>query len=179
MENRMARSDPRPAEAAALDRIAPHLKAMKKDIMCNAIVAGDRGLIPDEFLGLINTVRRRFTELWKEGQLKPTNRTRLNRRGNQEMVWVVGRDEAGMKPRETKSATIAQLRAEIDRLRSIRFVFLERDVCGELPFAYISARPGLYEVDRNAHGAVSVKLKGGRLLGVKPGEFLDVGPILD
>lgn len=89
--------DARPAELAAALTVAPHLKKMKRDIVLFTQAAGGYGITPDEVQratgGLINTIRRRFTDLWKEGQLRPTDCTRLNARGNLETIWVIGRDE--------------------------------------------------------------------------------------
>lgn len=86
-------ANPRPAEAEALAAIAPHITGIKRRILEQAGAAGDLGVIPDEVDGLINTIRRRFTDLWKGGHLRPTKRTRKNRSGNSETVWILGRDE--------------------------------------------------------------------------------------
>ncbi len=107
----------RPAEVAAAHAIAPHLAKLKEQIFSMVASSGDSGLTPDEFQratgALINTVRRRFTDLWKEGRLRPTDRTRPNARGHMETVWVVGRDEGGIASRETASQKIKRLQRHI------------------------------------------------------------------
>lgn len=178
MDTPHVHADPRPTETAALEKIAPHLKKMKRDIMLAAHAAGDLGITPDEQPGLINTVRRRFTDLWKEGLIKPTGRTRNNANGNPCTVWVIGSDANLSIRQETKDETIKRLRGEIRHLLSVRFVFLPKTVAGEYIYANTVARAGLYEAHRNDLGAVSVKASNGNLLGVKPDEFVDVGPIL-
>ena len=44
--------------------------------------------------GLINTIRRRFTDLWKEGKIRhhPTLLSRKNLAGNDCVSWVIGTD---------------------------------------------------------------------------------------
>lgn len=111
-------SEPRPAEYEAAILIAPHLKKMKRDIMVKAVSAGSRGLIPDEVDGLINTVRRRFTDLWIEGFLKPTESTRPNRRGRSETVWVVGKDDRRFGAKEAKDEKIARLESRVRELEA-------------------------------------------------------------
>lgn len=85
-------------EEAALEKVAPTLTAMKAKIYGDLMRAGDWGLTPDEFTDnhgkLLNTVRRRFTDLWKEGLIRhhPQLTTRTNRGGNECVVWVIGKD---------------------------------------------------------------------------------------
>jgi hypothetical protein len=108
---------PRRSESEALAVVAPHLTAMKREIMIVVTAAGDYGLTPDEHSlatgAIINTVRRRMTDLWKEGQIRPTDRMRKNARGNNETVWVVGRDEKMATTRETKDQKIKRLEAHV------------------------------------------------------------------
>lgn len=113
----LTHSAPRQTEMEALMSVAPHLKRMKRDIMLRVVASGESGLTPDEVPGLINTVRRRFVDLWKEGQIRPTDRTRRNSRGKNETVWVAGRDEVGMATtRETKDQKISRLAHHIRML---------------------------------------------------------------
>ncbi|MBS3927737.1 MAG: hypothetical protein KGZ65_04010 [Sphingomonadales bacterium] len=118
----MVHADPRRAEAEALAKVAPHLKRIKTRIMAWATNAGENGLTPDEFAretgALINTVRRRFVDLWKAGELKPTKMTRPNARGNPETVWVLGHDALGAAVRETKDQKIKRLEARVAELES-------------------------------------------------------------
>lgn len=109
-------AEPRRTEVEALAAVAPHLKRMKRDIMLAAHHYGEHGIIPDEIPGLINTVRRRFTDLWIEGLLKPTCRVRPNRRGKNETVWVAGKDEHRLTPAETKDQKIKRLEARVAEL---------------------------------------------------------------
>lgn len=92
METAPHHEQPRPAELAAAEKVGAHVETLKGQILWRVTNCGDAGLIPDEVPGLINTVRRRFTDLWKEGKIRPTDRTRENRHGNPETVWILGRD---------------------------------------------------------------------------------------
>lgn len=85
-------ADPRQSELFAAKKVKPHVETLKAKILRLMAESGQAGLIPDEVDGLINTIRRRFTELWKDGFIKPTDRMRANTRGNPETVWVLGRD---------------------------------------------------------------------------------------
>lgn len=89
-------AQPRTSEVAAAAAVAGQIVALKTGILAWAKRAGEHGLTPDEYSAetgaLINTVRRRFTDIWKAGQLRPTELTRKNRRGNPETVWVLGED---------------------------------------------------------------------------------------
>jgi hypothetical protein len=179
---------PRQAELEALKAIDPHIRSMKVRILLQVGAAGDHGLTPDEYqrmtLTIINTVRRRFTDLWKDGFIRPTDRVRPNARGNNETVWVLGRDENAVKAHETKDEKIARLEARIRELegqgkqRPQRYVYLPVDVTGDFPFNDIRAVAGLYERHENPQGAVSVMVPDGRMLGVKPGEFVDAGGVV-
>lgn len=59
-----------------------------------------------------------------------------------------------------------------------RYVHLPNAVCGDGPFAETRAEAGLYKADFNAQGAVSIKATNGKMLGVKPGEFTDLGQVV-
>lgn len=51
-------------------------------------------------------------------------------------------------------------------------IYLPRMVHGDWPFAHnLIAEAGVHDAVANQHGAVSVVLRDGKLLGVKPGEF--------
>lgn len=51
-------------------------------------------------------------------------------------------------------------------------IYLHQAVHSDLPFPpFLVANPGIHEAVANKHGAVSVVLEGGELLGVKPDEF--------
>lgn len=178
-DNNLVHADPRPTETAALEKVAPHLKKMKRHIYDAVAASGADGLTPDELpCFLINTCRRRFTDLWKEGLIRPTALTRKNARGNPCTVWVIGSDPNLSIRQATKDETIKLLRGDLRRLLAARYVFLPKTVSGEYIYANTVARPGLYEAHRNEQGAVSVRASNGKLLGVKPDEFVDVGPIV-
>lgn len=113
---------PRPAEIIAAQQVQPHVETLKKGILQLLAAAEAYGRIPDEVDGLINTVRRRFTELWKEGKIRPTELTRLNRRGNPETVWVLGRDDAGMTAARVKPAA---------RIQALEAMVLKLTVAGQ------------------------------------------------
>lgn len=112
----LVHADPKKSEIEAVLKIAPHLKNMKREIMILAIKNGDRGIIPDEVPGLINTIRRRITDLWKEGFLKPSGMFRKNKSGNNETVWIPGRDEKAFEIRETKGQIIKRLENRVKEL---------------------------------------------------------------
>jgi hypothetical protein len=69
----------------------------KAQIVAEIEQAGIYGLTPDEYVemhgGLINTIRRRFTDLWKEGKVKKNDMSRKNAAGNFCSAWVLGKDE--------------------------------------------------------------------------------------
>ena len=79
---------------------------MKLQILGELERAGQlAGLTPDEFAEmhgkLINTVRRRFTDLWKEGKIRhhPKSLTRKNKAGNSCVTWVIGHDPDSFQKR--------------------------------------------------------------------------------
>jgi len=83
--------------------------------------AVESGLTPDEFVlkhgGLINTIRRRFTDLWKEGKIKhhPTLLTRKNLAGNDCITWVLGKD-LNLSTRSTKRSWVGLTDGELSEL---------------------------------------------------------------
>jgi len=87
-----------PTEVQAFQKASLQIASIKSRILVEMKGAGEAGITPDEFVfkhgGLINTIRRRFTDLWKEGQIKhhPTLLTRKNTAGNDCVAWVLGRD---------------------------------------------------------------------------------------
>ena len=114
----LVHSDAKKSEIDALLKVAPHLKKMKREIMILAHKNGERGIIPDEVPGLINTVRRRIVDLWKEGLLKATDRMRKNKRGNNETIWIPGRDEKTFEIKETKNQIIKRLESRVKELEN-------------------------------------------------------------
>ena len=86
-------------EVDAFVKASKRMDSTKLKIIFEIGCAGANGLTPDEFVeihgGLINTVRRRFTDLWKEGKIKhhPILLERKNRAGNNCVTWVIGKDE--------------------------------------------------------------------------------------
>ena len=51
-------------------------------------------------------------------------------------------------------------------------IYLPRMVHGDFPFGHhLVAQPGVHDAVANQHGAVSVVLAEGKLLGVKPDEY--------
>jgi hypothetical protein len=98
------------AEAGALP-IKQHILAL--------LAENPGGVTPDEYClefgGLINTVRRRFTDLWKEGRIRhhPDGLTRRNISDNECVVWVLGED-SGRKP-----SRFVEMQSEIARLRGL------------------------------------------------------------
>ena len=95
-----------PSERAALQVVEPTITPMREQIMRDLQTAGESGLTPDEWAathhGLINTVRRRFTDLWKDGLIRhhPNGAMRKNAAENLCVVWVLGEDKAGRTTRE-------------------------------------------------------------------------------
>jgi hypothetical protein len=85
-------------EISAYEKTSKRSESTKSKILSELQDAGVHGLTPDEFLllhgGLINTIRRRFTDLWKEGKIQhhPALLTRKNIDGNDCITWVLGRD---------------------------------------------------------------------------------------
>jgi len=118
-----------PTEAAAFNKASLRMGSIKSRILEELEEAGESGLTPDEFVfkhgGLINTIRRRFTDLWKDGRIKhhPTLLTRKNGAGNDCVTWVLGRD-LNMAPQVAKKRMIAQA------------VEAEREACAKLADEY-------------------------------------------
>ncbi len=85
-------------ELLAYEKARKGSPSVKHKILHEVEQAGDVGITPDEFVemhgGLINTIRRRFTDLWKEGKIRhhPLGVTRKNPAGNACVTWVMGRD---------------------------------------------------------------------------------------
>lgn len=100
--------NPHAGEEAAAEKAAKQSVALKPRIYQAILDAGHYGLTPDEFCKdtgkLINTVRRRITDLWKEGKVRhhPDELHRTNDDGNDCIVWVAGTDPAGTKTRHEK-----------------------------------------------------------------------------
>src|SRR6266436_7243495 len=64
-----------------------------------------------------------------------------------------------------------------DRTRTVTIRLMQM-IRGELPWGPVSvAKAGIYEAEMNENGAISVRDCNGDLLGVKPDEFIFVGPI--
>lgn len=110
-------------ERQALERVEPHLSSMRARILAAISAAGERGLLPDEWAAenraLINTARRRFTDLWKDGMIRhhPAKIERPNAAGNPCVVWVAGADPQGTRTREqSMREEIARLRAKVEQL---------------------------------------------------------------
>lgn len=82
-------------EQQAAIRVLPRVGSIKRHIL-DALEDAPAGLIPEEFTEarklLLNTVRRRFTDLWKEGYICKNGAIRNNARGNPSEVWVLGCD---------------------------------------------------------------------------------------
>lgn len=89
---RLVHASPTATEVEAVTKVAPHLTAMKAAIMAAVESSGEPGLTPDEYADahglLINTVRRRFTDLWKAGQIRKNGVSRPNGNGNRSAAWV-------------------------------------------------------------------------------------------
>lgn len=90
-------------EVLAFEKANKVSKSIKAKILDELEQAGEVGLTPDEFVemhgGLINTIRRRFTDLWKAGQIRhhPEGLTRKNPSGNACVTWVLGADPATLQ----------------------------------------------------------------------------------
>lgn len=68
----------------------------------------------------------------------------------------------------------------LEKVHMPRRVRLARDVRGDWPIGHGTvARAGTYVARSNQHGALSVLAEGGELMGIKPGEFEDLGPAVD
>ena len=110
-----------PTEAAAFNKASLRMGSIKSRILEELEEAGEPGLTPDEFVfkhgGLINTIRRRFTDLWKDGRIKHyfTLLTRKNGAGNDCVAWVLGRD-LNMAPRVVKGRWIGLTHEEAEEV---------------------------------------------------------------
>ena len=84
-------------EVAAFNKAKSKSLSTKDKILKEVDLYGAYGVTPDEFVdsygGLINTIRRRFTDLWKEGKIKKSSLSRKNSAGNFCAAWVLGKDE--------------------------------------------------------------------------------------
>jgi hypothetical protein len=94
------------SEFEAFEKASNSANGIKLQIIYEMNIAGAlKGITPDEFVemngGLINTVRRRFTDLWKEGKIlhHPDSLTRKNNAGNSCVAWVLGCDPSSGKKR--------------------------------------------------------------------------------
>ena len=109
-----------PTEVEAFKKASLRLNSIKSRILVEIKEAGENGLTPDEFVfkhgGLINTIRRRFTDLWKDGEIKhhPTLLSRKNTAGNDCVAWVIGRD-LEMISRSPKKCWVGLTDDEIDQ----------------------------------------------------------------
>ena len=62
-----------------------------------------------------------------------------------------------------------------EEVRRALKIYLPREVRGDFPIGHnLAAEAGVHNAITNEHGAVSVVLADGKLLGVKPGEFVRV-----
>jgi hypothetical protein len=111
-------------EIAALTKASRKVDSIKSKILVELEKAAETGLTPDEFVfkhgGLINTIRRRFTDLWKEGKIKhhPSLLTRKNSAGNDCVTWVLGRDmDLTPKKPQRQPLTDEQLKPIADEYR--------------------------------------------------------------
>lgn len=104
-------------ELLAYEKARKASPTIKQKILAELEQAGDLGLTPDEFVemngGLINTIRRRFTDLWKEGKIRhhPLGLTRKNPAGNPCVTWVMGRDP-GVLPQAARAPKAAPQRGD-------------------------------------------------------------------
>ena len=84
-------------ETLAARKASMSVLSLRARILADLIIYPN-GLTPDDWASnnkaLINTVRRRFTDLWKDGLIRhhPESRTKKNAAGNDCVVWVQGRD---------------------------------------------------------------------------------------
>ena len=115
-------------EHAAFDKVEPHIESIKQRILAELAI---HDATPDEFTDehglLLNTVRRLFVDLWKEGKIRKTGADRKNSQGNPCEVWTLGADPDAALTREDRHDTAAlsakddeidQLKAEIERLKA-------------------------------------------------------------
>ncbi len=107
------------SERKAADKAKYTVGSIKYNVLTTLEKAGDYGCTPDEFNdtsgGLINTTRRRFTDLWKDGRIKhhPGDIFRINKAGNDCVVWVLGEDK------NKKLSRYALMQLEIKRLKKL------------------------------------------------------------
>lgn len=113
-----------PTEVAAFNKASKRSASIKFQILVELRKAGEGGLTPDEFVlmhgGLINTIRRRFTDLWKDGKIRhhPTLLSRKNLAGNDCVSWVIGTDVDLPVKKEKKWVGLTELeKAEITSLK--------------------------------------------------------------
>lgn len=124
MTNPLVHTPGRSTELAAFRKVERKIAGIKSEILVALQEAGETGLTPDEFCDdrdmLINTVRRRFTDLWKEGEIKPTDRTRKNSNDNECLVWTLGcdpdRNKNRVQTRKELMARITQLEETVAKL---------------------------------------------------------------
>jgi hypothetical protein len=105
------------------------------------------GLTPEGFAQstglLLNTVRRRFTDLWKDGLVKWDGNYRTNLRDNPSKVWVLGEDpERSKAPKRATAARLAELEEENKRLRErvaeLELAGTQRSLAVEHPIVRVS-----------------------------------------
>lgn len=135
-------------EQLAARRAGTRARAMWRSILRELEASGEVGMTPDEYAerhcALINTVRRRFTDLWKEGKIRhhPGQVHRENAAGNPCIVWVMGRDPAAAprrgrptpRPEPLSEQRILQLTnglllSPIEAVSLVRQVEYELGVC--------------------------------------------------
>ena len=113
-------SDGLSTEIAAFAKASRKSNSIKLKILVKLKEAAEMGLTPDEFVfrygGLINTIRRRFTDLWKEGKIKhhPNLLARKNGAGNDCVTWVLGRD-TGLTSWKPKRKWVGLTEEEINK----------------------------------------------------------------
>lgn len=92
-------------EHLAFEKVEPTISSIKAAIL-QSLEGAD--FTPDEFAAergmLINTIRRRFVDLWKEGRVRPTDERRSNSNGNLCVVWTLGRDSNAGETRAQQTA---------------------------------------------------------------------------
>lgn len=102
----LVHSNPTDTEVAALAKVASSIQPMREHIVEVMIVAGEHGLTSHEYAEqhevLITTARRRFVDLWKGGEIRPTDRSRTNAQDNEVTVYVVGADPEGVIEQQSK-----------------------------------------------------------------------------
>lgn len=83
---------PRPTQEQAALRIKYALSGLRQTVLRAIQDATDRGTTDSELQTMLdmdgNTERPRRKELEMAGYIRDSGTTRLNRRGNQEIVWV-------------------------------------------------------------------------------------------